>query len=212
MTPKRLLRGITGNFFLEFQVKSRLFSHFTHDAHDWVKLYHASLNCDTETLSIKTKQFMNLRMALECTLKAILIGLSKQSETARDAYKSALNCRHNLEKLVNQCKARAGNSYRICTRATLKRLQRINRLGIGIRYDVDMKTAYKQQTLAEVYSGEGPVSGVVVSDEFHKQVRHDIASLMAHARRIREKRLAKHSGGILSDMIKVEDYIRVILA
>jgi hypothetical protein len=43
MKQKKTLREIMGNFVLEFQAKSTLFGHFVRDAHDWVRLYHCSL-------------------------------------------------------------------------------------------------------------------------------------------------------------------------
>ncbi len=197
---------------MEFQTKHTLFGHYIRDASDWCTLYNASQQCDRITLSIQTKRFMHLMMALECILKAILIALSKRDESAEDAYKSARKCNHNLEELVNQCKSRSGTRYRICTKPMIERLIIIDKLGIGIRYDVDMKTALKKQSFEERLTGDGPVSGVVDSEDFHELVKQDVFYLIRLSRRISKKRLSKHSGGLVLNMAKVEDYIRKIMA
>jgi len=200
-----------GNFHLDFQVKVVLCLHYYRDATDWILLYKASKNCEYESLSIKTKQFIHLRMALECILKALLICLSKRDEDPKKAYNAARRCSHNIEKLVNGCKARSSGRYRICTKAMLERFQKIDKLGIGIRYDLEMKTAYKMQKPEEVFTESGPVSTVLLDYDFHTETWKDIITLMDTYNNISEKRFAKHRGHVMSRLGEIEAYVRKIV-
>lgn len=199
-----------GNFHLNFQVKSVLCTHFYRDAFDWIMLYKLSRQCEIESLSIKTKQFIHLRMALECMLKALLICLSKRSEKPEDAYSAAKKCSHNIEKLVNGCNARASGRYRICTKAMMERFRKVDSLGIGIRYDLEMKTAYKMQTPVEIFTESGPISDVLTNYKFHNEIWDDILFIRATFDRASEKRLGKHKSHVMARLSEIENYIRKI--
>ena len=119
-------------------------------------------------------------------------------------------CSHDLVKLAQLCSSRADGRYRIVTPKFRQSLRRINDLGIGLRYDLDFKTAYKAQTVSELY-GDGPVSGVVLDDEFRRSTLGEVANLCERARRIRERRFEKHKGHTLSEGSRIEAYIRRLI-
>ncbi len=210
---KTIKRLYGKRFSLESQAKSYIFGHFFRDSSDWAALFHHSRKFPIHNMSIMTKQFIMLRMAIaEYVLKSILIGLSKKNETAKDIYKIALNCRHNIEKLIEECKRRSNGRYRICNKAAFERIKKIEKLGIGIRYDLNMKMAYKNQSFAEWATGTGPVSGVVIDEDFHKLMHKDLLFFVALAKRVCNKRLKGHnitSGDRIGD---VHDYIKKIIA
>ena len=145
MTAKTTRRGLLGNFYLESQVKHRLHTYYFKDAYQWRLLYNNSLDPEYYSVAFEAKRFVFLSMAYECMLKAILISLSKREETAEQIYKVARDCNHKLERLVLQCKNRAKKHYRICSNETFKRIQQIDKLGIAIRYNMDMMIAYTNQ-------------------------------------------------------------------
>ena len=198
-------------FSIEAQVKSDLFGHFFRDANDWINIYKASQNLEIINMSIMTKQFILLRMDIECILKAILIGLSNNNESAKQAYKSARKCSHNLEKLIEGCKMRINRRYHLCKKKTIDRIRKIDRLSINVRYDLDMKTAFKNESFAEWATGTGPVSGVVIDEKFQEEMEKDYYGFVSLAMRVCRQRLKGHNIRRGSEMAKVDDYIKRIL-
>ena len=199
-------------FSLEFHAKSNLFGHFLCDATDWYLLYKHSTRLHVQTMSIMTKQFVMLRMAMECVLKAILIGLSPRGESAQDAYSQIRCCGHNLSRLIRECRRRSRSRYRIALASTLLRIQQTDVLGIGVRYDADMKTAYKRQSFIDWATGTGPVSGVIIDEGFHRATRQDYFRFVKLAKRVSKARLHCYqicSGERISE---VDDYIGRIVA
>ncbi|OAQ20037.1 hypothetical protein [Thermosulfurimonas dismutans] len=206
------LKKIGKRFSLESHVKAVLFGHFFRDAADWIALYHHSQSFPVHNMSIMTKQFIMLRMALECILKAILIGLSKKDETAKEAYIVARKCSHNLSKIIAECKERANGKYRICTKQTFERIQKIDKLGIGVRYDLDMKTAYKKESFTERITGTGPVSGVIIDEEFQEDMKNDFLHFVRLAKRVWDKRLKGYNIILGSRIKEINDYINSIIS
>lgn len=206
------MKQLGKRFSLEFHAKSDIFSHFFRDANDWYLLYEHSQKIPITNLSIITKQFVLLRMAMECILKALVIGLSSRDESAKTAYGIAKSCSHRLGRATDESKKRSKKQYRICTKATSSRIAMIDALGIGIRYDSDMKTAYKRQTFAQWATGSGPVSGVVIDDDFHNEMKTDYFNFVKLAKRVCRKRLHGYNVRSGNRIEEVGEYVKRIVA
>ncbi len=186
-------------FFLECQAKHSLYAYYVQDTLDWMILYKLSRG-EYEGKSRTSKRFILLRMALECILKAILIGLSKRDESAEEAYKAARNCGHNLEKLIKECKLRSEKRYRICSKETMDRLCYIEKFRIGIRYNFDMKTADRSS-----------ISKGVLDDNFHEEIYKDLSSFLKIVRRISYNRFLKHQAIRGDKLSELENHLHSLV-
>src|SRR5450759_1273553 len=52
-----------------------------------------------DTLSTKAKTYVDIIMAVECSLKSMIISLSLKNETPENAYLTARSCSHHLDRL-----------------------------------------------------------------------------------------------------------------
>lgn len=187
----RLAKHVTGKFFKEFQVKSRLFGHFFRDGLEWKAIQAAPVDF-ADTRSLRAKRVFMLRMSIECFLKSIFIALSGRTESAKEVYRRAVGCKHDLRKLLEGCSSRAQGRYRIGVKILRDRLLRVNELGVGIRYEADFMAAMRCESPAERAGNSGLVTGVILDDEFVAMFQQDSTVLMKLAIRINKKRLGKH--------------------
>jgi hypothetical protein len=191
-------------------VKNVLSSQFARDAYDWIELYFLSLPKDYQSISLMSKRFMNLRMALECLLKSMLIELSDKNETAKNAYSVCKNCGHNLEKLANECKQRSHSKFRICNKTGLIRLRQMNHFHIGLRYDIDLKEQYRKEDIPSRFTATGKITGVLQNDDFHKELLKDLSFMFKQNRRIYKWRFAKHKYYKFSRYREILKYIETL--
>ena len=89
---------------------------------------------------------------------------------------------------------------------------KINRLSVGIRYDLDFKTEYKSQSLTEKFNGDGPISGVVLNQAFREDMHQEAIQIHKRALKIQKSILGKHCAMMMSNLDVVEDYMRRIRA
>ncbi len=201
-------KNLFGKFYLEPQVKSQISRYYLRDAYEWVRIYR-NLMSESEyySKSFEAKKFVCLRFALECSLKSLIMSLSNNKESASDSYKSLRNHQHDLTGLAKECISRAGRKHKIISPAFMIGLAKIDKLGVGIRYDLDFKTAYKKQTIRELFV-DGPVSGVVLDDSFRKDFFRGTLFVLKKANLVNKIKFSKHLCCTLADAGKVEDYIR----
>ena len=69
-----------------------------------------------------SKIYVDLIMAIETDLKAIIVGLSKDSETPEQAYNSARQKGHNIKKLYDEVEDRAKNRLKLLNKKDKKLL------------------------------------------------------------------------------------------
>ncbi len=204
-----LIKRIVGKFYLQPQVKSQISRNYLRDAHEWLRIYKILVNEQQDYISksLEAKKFIHLWFSVECSLKSIIMSLSNKNESALDAYKILIGCQHNLTKLYKVCLCRAAKKYRIISPSFVQKLAKIDNLKIGIRYDLNFKTAYKKQSLRELFF-DGPVSGVVLDDSFRKEFFEEAIKLYKRASKLYGVRFAKHGASTAADAGKVDDYIK----
>jgi hypothetical protein len=66
-----------------------------------------------DNLSTKSKVYVDLVMAIECSLKSMIVTLSLKSETPEAAYLVARRCSHHLDKLYAEVQKRARNRVKL---------------------------------------------------------------------------------------------------
>ena len=212
MKKNKFLSFLCGNFFLDYQTKYALSLYFYWDSNDWYKFYLLTKEDKYQRLSFQAKRFIALRMCIECLLKAIIISLSARSESAGDAYETIRKKgSHKLLFLQKAAQIRSKKKYKICTKATLERLKTLDSLSINIRYDVDFKVQYKQQTGKQLLSESGPIFNTVLSMSYHDLLLSDIKYLNNKLSVISEKRFKKHKRHSADKMGQIEDYMKRII-
>jgi len=135
------------------------------------------------------------------------MSLSKKYESASDAYGMARKHKHNLNKLFNECNSRADKKYRLLSPAFVPNLNKIENLGVGIRYDVNFKTAFKRQSVRETFFN-GPISGVVLDGSFRKEFFDETIELYERASKIYGVRFKKHWASTGEEAGRVDQYIK----
>jgi len=199
---------IAGPFHLETQVKSQIARNYLRDARDWLYIYKKLQEIDMYPIkSLEAKKFINLRFSMECSFKSLIISLSERQERAEEVYNIMIKFKHNLKKLFKECKERAGGKYRICSKSFIPEVDKIEKLGVGIRYDLDFTTAYKKQSFKELFVN-GPISSVVLDSSFRNKFWNETLNLYKRAGKIYNTRFNKHRIIRLSDSGKVDKYIR----
>lgn len=203
-------KDLTGRFYIETYVKAEIARAFLRDARDWRHLYLEIERRVPTRLSIRAKNFVNLRLCFECALKAIAVTLSKRGETAEHVYGKIRRCSHDLVKLLAACERRSNGRFRIVTPSFRDSLGRISNLDIGVRYDLDFKTRLKAQDLRG-YLFDGPVTGVVIDEDFQKAAFTEATAVYQRAHAIYDTRFEKHKAHTGLEAVWIEDYIRRIL-
>lgn len=203
---------IGGKFYLETQVKCQIATHFLRDARDWLNIYKIleTQQKDYISMSFEAKKYSNLRFSLECSLKSLIMSLSKKNESASKAYRIIRGHKHNLINLYKECLSRGGKKCRVISPRFSSKVEKIENVGVGIRYDMDFKTAYKRQSLKELFI-DGPISAVVLDNAFRKEFFHEAFEIYKRASKVRSRRFAKHLGCTGDKIGKIEDYIRNII-
>ncbi|OCQ23386.1 hypothetical protein A7985_05450 [Pseudoalteromonas luteoviolacea] len=90
-------------------VKYMIASNFYVDGNIFIKRYDIALSSDyLGNTNYRSKMVVDLLMSIECSLKSLLITTSNDEVSAKEAYKKARKCGHNLDKLaklvINQSK------------------------------------------------------------------------------------------------------------
>jgi hypothetical protein len=205
-----LIKQLVGKFYLETQVKCWISRHYLRDAHEWIRAYNILNDNDPDYLakSFEAKKVICLRFSLECSLKSLIMSLSKRAESANGAYGVLRRHLHNLNALYQECLSRARGRYRIITPSFTSKLVKIANLGVGIRYDLDLMTAYRRQSPREKILVDGPVSEVILNDSFRKEFVRETIKLYRQASKIHDARFAKHKWATMESVGKVDNYIR----
>lgn len=121
-----------------------------------------------DTLSTKAKTYVDLIMAIECSLKSLIISLSLKGETPEAAYLVARRCSHNLDKLYQEVKIRAKNRIKMLDRSAEEIIQKANGLGVGYRYDVTAFMFLSQENWFDRNRRSGVVSSIMNHDFIEK--------------------------------------------
>jgi len=199
---------LTGPFHLETQVKAQIARNYLRDASEWLFIHKKIQEIDEYiAMSFEAKKFINLRFSMECSLKSLIMSLSKRKERAEEAYNIARKFSHNLMKLFEECKKRAEGKYKICSKSFIPEIDKIEKLGIEIRYDLDFKIAYKKQSFRELFVN-GPISSVILDSSFHEKFWHETINLYKKTNKIYGIRFKKHRLILFSNSGKIDEYIR----
>lgn len=207
----RFARMLVGRFDLQAQVKNRVAGHFFRDAYDWLSLYDAnSGDIDYSTMSIATKRYLFLRFGVECALKSLIVRASKSRESASVAYQDARRPGHKLVNLYAAYLQKVGQIQGFLGNNQLEHLRCMDQTPVDIRYDLNLKTMYKEEPLGAQFSESGQISGGPVNIDFNAKSRALLVKLIKCCGNS-NKRDRRHSGCLATHMGVIEASIRRLL-
>ncbi len=149
-------------FNADRQLKYKLATSFWADSNDF--LWRVGLlinNRPHDSNAYFSKLYVDLIMSAECALKSLIISLSLPSETPEDAYLTARNLSHNLDKLYIEVARRAKNRIKLLTKTDKNILLKANTLGVGYRYDIRTFFFLTQEDYIDRAFQKGLVSSVI---------------------------------------------------
>jgi len=184
--PEEILRRIVPPFDADAQIKRAMSSCFYQDGVDLLELVLQGDRSTRAHRSYQAKLFVNLRMAIECFLKSMIISLSDQSETPEQAYNCAKKSGHDLVTLLNKVRDRTKGKTPLIRKSTKLLVRDLDRLGVGLRYKADVTAALLAESFYESVSMTGQFSSTVGSIDWLRKV-------LEHSRYLSEKTLKIHS-------------------
>jgi hypothetical protein len=149
----------------ELYVKRTVSASFWKDSNDllWrANIFQRQIGHDT--LSTKAKTYVDIVMAIECSLKSLIVSLSRESETPEEAYLVARSCSHHLDRLYAEVRVRAKNRVRLLTPDKERIIIKANSLGVGYRYDVTAFMFLSREDWVDRSQKKGLVSSVINHD------------------------------------------------
>jgi hypothetical protein len=131
---KKLQPKFNSNTFLKKTICDSMYT----DANQFLWRVHHLIRIDEfHDRNWYSKIYVDLIMAIETDLKAIIVALSKSSETPEDAYKSARGKGHNIQKLYGEVESRAKNRLKLLSKKNKELLlTKYTLLNVSNRYDL----------------------------------------------------------------------------
>lgn len=189
-------------------IKSDIASDFWRDGFSFIRI--SDIIYQTELIQekdVRGKMVVNLMMSLECSLKSLIISLSKDNETAYDAFKIARNNSHDTKKLYDEAKGRSKKRFKIqeIKGNILVDLTGLN--SINIRYGLELyDLLYRDQMsfITEIKNmnigndefavpiEEGLIERTIDNPKWYQLLRSQAVTFNDLASQCHQKYLAKH--------------------
>lgn len=121
-------------------VKAKVAASYRTDAEQLYARAEASLrdsSLPTTKYSMLSKIFVDILMSFECSLKSLIISLSKSDESPEQAYKEARGCGHKIGKLCKKVQGRSYNRLEFVSSKEENMLHEAGDIGIFVRYESD---------------------------------------------------------------------------
>jgi len=208
MDVEKLFRSLVGPFDADMQVKAMVAGCYVRDGCDLLEVFLAGWNSERNNRSYRAKLFINLRLAVECYLKALVITYSENAESPEDAYKAARKSSHKLACLLAEVQSRSKRTKRYFRKAADKFIAEFDAMKVVLRYEVDMAAEFSKETFEDQFFGTGPMSSTIASDKWMLSAYEHVAYIGKKARKAFEHKLDAHTGHVLADSDKRDKRIR----
>jgi hypothetical protein len=177
----------------ERAVKSYIASNFYIDGNLFIEAFDIVNATDSmENRAFRAKAIVNLCMSIECSLKSLIISLSKDSETPKGAYKKARSCGHKIEDLHTEMALRAKKRF-----STPKRDEEVfndlQKLKVESRYSFEVWLLRIQADKTKFFAGEDLISSTIDNKEWASRVRKEAVTINNLAKECHSKYMAKHA-------------------
>lgn len=196
---RRLLRRKDGRYNYDVQVRGMVARCFMADGDDFLELFLAGWESRLNRLSFRSKLFVNLRMAIECYLKCLVMVLAESGEKPEDAYKTARKASHSLLNLLTEVQRRSKSKKNYVRTTSNALLGRVDNMKVSLRYGVDVFGAYSKEPPNEQFFDSGPTSATLGSDAWMTTLAKHAAYIGRKAHRAYRQRLEKNCSYLLGD-------------
>lgn len=174
-------------------VKSHLARNFWTDGNLFIDRFDQVRYCESMGhWSFRAKAIVDLAMSMECSLKALIISLSKDSETPVRAYKKARSKGHKLDDLFAEASARAYRRLQLPKKNDMV-FSDLRTLGVGSRYSYEIWLLRFHSGSGSLFLGDDVISKTVDDPEWAKEVRNEAVRLNHVASKAHSRFMAKHS-------------------
>ena len=211
MDREKFFRSLVAPFDADMQVKAMVANCYTRDGSDLLEVFRMGWESDRNNRSYRSKLFINLRMAVECYLKALVITYSDKAETPEDAYKAARKASHKLVDLLAEVQTRSGWNKRYFRRSSDAFITQVDDMKVGLRYEVDMVAEFSKETFEEQFLDSGPMSGTIGSDEWMLSLYEHAKYIGQKARRAFQHKLDDHTELLGADADKRAKRIKLFM-
>lgn len=166
MNDEEFFRSLVGPFDPDSQVKAMVAGCYLRDGSDLLEMFSMGWKSHRNNLSYRSKLFVNLRMAIECYLKALVIIYSDKAESPEDAYKAARKASHRLGSLLSEVQTRSKWTKMYFRKACDSLISQVDGMKVSLRYEVDMVAEFSKETFEDHFFNSGPMSGTIGSNKW----------------------------------------------
>jgi hypothetical protein len=211
MDRDKFFQSLVAPLDADMQVKAMVASCYTRDGADLLEVFWMGWKSDRNNLSYRSKLFINLRMAIECYLKALVVSYSDKAETPEDAYKAARKGSHKLADLLAEVQTRSGWTKRYFRKASDAIIAQVDGMQVGLRYEVDMAAEFSKEPFEATLCDSGPMSGTIGSDEWMLSLHGHAAYIGKKARKAFQHKLYDHTSHLTTDADKRAKRIKLFM-
>ena len=147
-----------------------------------------------ENRHVRSKMIVNLIMSLECSLKSLIISLSEDKHTPKEAYQEARSLSHKIDKLYEQAKIKSKKRFKIPPKNEILFQDLIDLKLINSRYSYEVwRLIMNSNVSANTYIiNENIIDKTVDNVEWFQSLRKEAAFLNDAAYKCYTKYLVKH--------------------
>lgn len=211
MNAAEFFQSLVGPFDADMQVKAMVAGCYIRDGSDLLEVFRMGWESDRNNLSYRSKLFINLRMAIECHLKGLVITHSEKAETPEVAYKTARKASHKLASLLVEVQTRSKWTKKYFRKASDALVAQVDGMKVGLRYEVDMAAEFSKETFEEQFFESGPMSGTIGSDDWMMSFYEHAAYIGKKARNAFQQKLDDHTGLLGADDNKRSQRIKLFM-
>lgn len=174
-------------------VKHSIASCFNTDANLFIEKYDCLIR-HTDSMqnrNFRSKAIIDLLMSIECSLKSMIISLSKDSEEPSNSYLKARKKGHNIVDLFDECSKRSKNKLRFMKKPNI--FVDVSRLGVDKRYSFEIWTLRLKSAEIDLFFGNDLVSKTIDNPIWAKDLRKLAIQLLKLSSKAIKKYLDPHS-------------------
>lgn len=184
--------GVPKRHIPQRSVKSHLARSFWADGNLFIDRFDQLFTCDSMgNRNFRAKTIVDLAMSIECSLKSLIISLSKDDETPSGVYKKARKKSHKLDKLFDEVTIRAFRRLKIPQKNEVL-FSDLKLLGVGSRYSYEVWLFRFQSESVSLFLGKDLISRTIDDLEWSRKIRDEAVRLNQVASKAHTRFMSKH--------------------
>jgi hypothetical protein len=170
----------------DLQLKEERARGFMCDATDHLEIFSMGWQSESNSPSYRSKLFFNLRMAIECYLKALVMVYSQETQSPEEAYQLARDSSHDLKRLLGQAQSQSRQTKRLLKKTTERLINEVDKMTVGLRYEADLAAATDREPFQP-----GPLEDTIGSDKWMHSLRKHIEYIRENVDQAYNQRFGK---------------------